>query len=65
MTTLERICELEQKLIAGNIQLLKQLPTLKPEDQKFFAEKVYRSIERTQEIVSDINKKVLLQTGQL
>lgn len=61
MTTLEKIYQLEQQLISNNFQLLNQVRTLNPEDQKVYSEKVSRLIERTHETVSNINKKVLRQ----
>lgn len=61
MTTLERIYQLEQKILDNNNQLLSQVRSLPPDDQKIYSEKVSRLIERTHETLSDLNKKVLRQ----
>jgi hypothetical protein len=56
MSTLEKIQLLEQKIIAGNFQLMNQVRSLPPKDQKEYSEKVSELIVRNQETVSKLIK---------
>lgn len=48
---LNRIYETEEKIIANNLELMKQVKTLPAESQKEYAEKVYSMVRSTQDSI--------------
>lgn len=48
---LNRIYETEEKIIANNLELMKQVKTLPAESQKEYAEKVYDIVKDTQDSI--------------
>lgn len=64
MSNSEKIDQLLNKIRDNNNDLLSQVRTLPPADQKVYSEKVSRLIEQTHQTVSGLNKKVPLQAAQ-
>lgn len=57
MSNSEKIDQLLTKIRDNNNELLSQVRTLPPADQKVYSEKVSRLIEQTHKTVSGLNKK--------
>lgn len=53
---MEMIILLEKQLVNNNYDLINQVKTLPPADQKVYSEKVSRLIEQTQQTVSKLCK---------